>query len=70
MTLKNRILTRWVLVVVGAALALLGTVWTLQGLGYIGGSSMTGDRLWVIIGPIAALIGVLLIGGGLRKSRT
>jgi hypothetical protein len=70
MTLKNRILTRWVLVVVGAALALLGTVWTLQGLGYIGGSSMTGDRLWAIIGPIAALIGVLLIVGGLRKSRT
>jgi hypothetical protein len=70
MTLKNRILTRWVLVVVGAALALLGTVWTLQGLGYIGGSSMTGDRLWAIIGPIAALIGMLLIVGGLRKSRT
>jgi hypothetical protein len=70
MTLKNRILTRWVLVVVGAALALLGTVWTLQGLGYIGGSSMTGDRLWAIIGPIAALIGVLLIVGSLRKSRT
>lgn len=44
----------------GALLALVGVVWTLQGLGYIGGSFMSGASIWAVIGPITALAGVAL----------
>jgi hypothetical protein len=30
----------------GALLTVAGVIWTLQGLGYIGGSVMTGATLW------------------------
>ncbi len=41
---------RLVLIVIGGLVALTGLVWTLQGLGYIGGSFMTGATLWAVIG--------------------
>jgi len=40
----------------GVLLAMMGLIWTLQGLGVIQSSSpMTGETLWVVIGPIVAL---------------
>lgn len=48
-----------VLIGVGAVLILLGATWTLQGLGIIGGSAMSGVTLWAIIGPIVVLVGLL-----------
>lgn len=45
----------------GLLLTVLGVVWALQGLGYIGGSSMSGKSLWAIIGPVVAAFGVSLI---------
>jgi hypothetical protein len=45
----------------GILLVLLGLVWTLQGLGYLGGSVMTGVTFWAIVGPIVAFIGVGLV---------
>lgn len=45
----------------GILLVLLGLVWTLQGLGYLGGSVMTGVTFWAIVGPIVALMGVGLV---------
>ena len=41
-------------------MVLFGALWTLQGLDYIGGSSMSGERTWSIIGPIVAGLGVAL----------
>ena len=58
-----------VLVVVGLVAALAGLVWTLQGLGYVGGSFMSGATVWAIIGPIVALVGLVLITLGLRRRR-
>lgn len=50
--------------VVGLVVALLmvvvGVVWTFQGLGYLEGSSMTGEDTWAIIGPLVAGLGVAL----------
>ncbi len=43
-----------------ALMVLAGGVWTLQGLGYVGGSSMTGSQAWAIIGPLVAGLGVAL----------
>ena len=46
--------------VVAAALVVFGVVFTLQGLGYVGGSSMTGSEAWAILGPLIAGLGVAL----------
>ncbi len=45
----------------GVVLVAMGLLWTGQGLGYIGGSFMTGSTTWAIIGPITALAGGLLV---------
>jgi hypothetical protein len=58
---------KWVLVIVGALLILSGVVWTLQGLDMVGGSSMSGNKLWAVIGPITAIIGAVLFLRGVRK---
>ena len=58
-----------VLVVIGLAAALAGLVWTLQGLGYVGGSFMSGATVWAVVGPIVALAGLALITLGLRRRR-
>ncbi|MFC5261511.1 hypothetical protein ACFPJ1_05250 [Kribbella qitaiheensis] len=50
-----------VFVALGILVTVVGVVWALQGLGYIGGSSMTGSSLWAIVGPIVAAFGVSLI---------
>ena len=51
-------------VVVGAVLVAMGVLWTLQGLGYVGGSAMSGQVVWAVIGPVVALAGL-----GLALSR-
>ncbi len=59
-----------VLIVLGAVLALMGCVFTLQGLGYLAGSAMTGVTLWAIVGPIVAVVGIVLIVWGARTGRS
>ena len=46
--------------VVAAGLVAFGVIFTLQGLGYVGGSSMTGSETWAILGPLIAGLGVAL----------
>ena len=50
----------------GVLLILMGLVWTIQGLGYLAGSVMTGVAFWAIIGPIVAIIGVLVVARAVR----
>ncbi|HET6291738.1 MAG TPA: hypothetical protein VFG33_00135 [Kribbella sp.] len=50
-----------VLIALGVLLGVAGVVWTLQGLGYVEGSSMSGNSLWAIVGPIVAAVGISLI---------
>jgi hypothetical protein len=57
------------LIGVGALLVLTGVIWTLQGLGYVGGSAMTGVTLWAVVGPVVALVGVVMVAVGLRGGR-
>lgn len=45
----------------GVLLVLMGVTFTLQGLGYLAGSAMTGATLWAIIGPLIAVAGVILV---------
>ena len=46
--------------IVAVLMVLVGAVWTFQGLGYIGGSFMTGSDTWAIIGPAVAGLGIAL----------
>jgi hypothetical protein len=39
-------------------LAVAGIVWTLQGVGDISGSFMTGNSIWAVIGPVTAVAGI------------
>ena len=55
---------------VAALMILVGVLWTLQGLGYVGGSSMTGDEKWAIIGPAVAGLGVALAWVALGRGRS
>lgn len=50
-----------VLAVLGALLTVSGVLFTLQGLGYVGGSAMSGESAWAIIGPVIAAGGVSLL---------
>jgi hypothetical protein len=50
-----------VLTALGVLLTVAGVVWALQGLGYIGGSSMSGKSFWAIVGPLVAALGVSLL---------
>ncbi|MBC8171142.1 MAG: hypothetical protein H7X77_05705 [Anaerolineae bacterium] len=44
----------------GILLTLVGVIWFFQGIGVIGGSFMTDESMWAIIGAIC-----VVIGGGL-----
>ena len=50
----------------GILLVLAGALWTLQGLGVVGGSVMSGVTLWAIIGPLVVLAGLALVVTGRR----
>ena len=56
-----------VLITIGSIIAVMGVVFTFQGIGVIGGSAMTGSTLWAILGPIIALAGIVLVIMGLRR---
>ncbi|HEY9496290.1 MAG TPA: hypothetical protein VIR15_15675 [Intrasporangium sp.] len=62
-------MSRMVGLVLGAVFVVLGLVWFGQGMGWIGGSGMSGVRLWAVIGPILAAVGVVLVVGSLRPVR-
>jgi hypothetical protein len=52
---------RWLQVILGIVLLVFGVLWALQGLNIVGGSFMTGQTIWLIIGIIVALLGVWLL---------
>ena len=54
-------------IVIGAIAILAGAVWILQGTGVLPGSFMTGQRMWLIIGIIVAIIGLALAYNGIRR---
>jgi LPXTG-motif cell wall-anchored protein len=59
-----------VLNIIAVLLILVGIVWFLQGINVIGGSVMTGQSQWAIIGGIAFIAGIGLVIFGNRKKST
>jgi hypothetical protein len=54
-------------IVFGLITALVGIVWTLQGLNVLTGSVMSDETTWAIIGPVVAALGLLAFLYGLRR---
>ena len=63
-------MTRMVLLVMGVVLILMGVLWTMQGLDLVGGSAMSGQTLWAVVGPIVVVVGAVLLFRGLRTQPT
>jgi hypothetical protein len=59
----------WV-TIAGVVLALLGLLWFLQGVGVIGGSFMSGEPVWAIIGLVLLLLAARLLVEALRGNRS
>ncbi len=58
------------LIAAGALVTVAGIVFALQGLGLIGGSSMTGVTFWAAAGPVIAVAGIVIMTLGLRHRRS
>ena len=53
-------------VIVGVIITLAGLLFSLQGFGAVSGSSMTNTSTWSVLGPIIALVGVVIVFAGRR----
>jgi len=54
-------------VAIAAVAGLAGLTFLLQGLGYLAGSVMTGDPLWVFVGAGLLVFAILLAVSALRR---
>jgi hypothetical protein len=52
--------------IVGVVMCLVGALWVGQGVGLVGGSFMTGEAVWAVIGAVAIFFGAILVRGGRR----
>ena len=55
--------------VVAVIVGLLGLVWLGQGLGYIGGSFMTGSQFWATIGTLLLVVALAIVVLEARRGR-
>jgi hypothetical protein len=53
--------------VIGVVLCGVGALWFGQGVGWIGGSFMSGQAVWAVIGAVTILFGVTLLRGPRRR---
>jgi uncharacterized membrane protein HdeD (DUF308 family) len=60
----------WPRLIIGVVLVLTGVVWIGQGVGAIGGSFMTGQAVWAVIGAICVIFGAALLIGARRARRS
>ncbi|ORV88909.1 hypothetical protein AWC11_14495 [Mycobacterium interjectum] len=51
----------------GLLVALFGLIWALQGFGVLRGSPMSNTTTWSVIGPITAVIGLVIAVFSWRK---
>ncbi len=56
------------LLVIGVIALIIGAIWIGQGSNVIPGSFMTGSSMWLGIGVIVALVGLVLVVLGLRRT--
>jgi len=54
-------MSRWAILAGGVLADLVGTIWLLQGLNIVGGSRMTGDPLWAVLGSVLIVVGTVIV---------
>ena len=59
---------RWLMIILGILLALMGGVWFFQGIGTLLGSPMTNQPFWAIAGGVAVIVGIVLLVLGIRRT--
>jgi len=62
-------MNRGTLIGAGVVLVVFGGVWFLQGIDVLGGSGMSGQARWAVIGGIVVLLGVVGVVLALRRPR-
>lgn len=60
---------RYVLLIVGGLMALMGGIWTVQGVGILPGSFMTGQTFWAVVGSLTLVAGGILAFFGFRLDK-
>lgn len=60
---------RFVPLVLGALMVLVGGTWTLQGIGVLPGSFMTGQSFWAVAGGLILAVGAAMCYVSLRRRR-
>jgi hypothetical protein len=60
---------RYVLLISGGLMILMGGVWLLQGIGILPGSFMTGQVFWAVTGAVFMAVGGLLVFAWFRLNR-
>ena len=55
--------------VLGAIALVVGIIWTLQGVGILGGSFMSGRGIFSVIGLVVIVVGLVLVGIGVGRFR-
>ena len=63
---------KWVLLILGILLVLMGGVWVLQGSHVLTQGSMAGKSQWTVIGAVVGVVGIVLVilGATRRKAKT
>lgn len=61
---------KWLLIIIGALLILIGGVWMLQGTHVLTQGAMAGDMKWTLIGGILAVVGIALLVIGILRKKT
>ena len=59
----------WARGIIGLGLCVLGAVWIFQGAGVVHGSSMTGHSQYAVLGAVALVLGLGLLGWAARVKR-
>ena len=52
---------------IGSLLILVGAIWILQGMDVLGGSGMSGEAIWAVIGVVVVFGGVIVFITGSRS---
>jgi hypothetical protein len=50
----------------GCVFLVVGLIWLGQGVGLIGGSFMTGEAVWALLGGVCIVFGAFLVRAGFR----
>lgn len=61
------IMKNGLLIAVGIIIVIVGVIFALQGFGAVGGGFMSNNHTYEVVGPVVALVGLVLAGLGLRR---